>query len=166
MINPVLTNRQLFYLPSKLHHHADDLDRKGLDLGGGVALGRISGIDGPQLQATVAAKDDLLQGGVVAIDQHGAVVAAVAGILLAEDDGVALQVAGIHAVAFDPETKVLPVSGGPGRGDLFPVQDVLHSVNGDTRRDGAQYGDANGSRRSPTGLSQQLAGGDAEIVGQ
>lgn len=127
----------LFYLPSKLHHHTDDLDREGLNLGGGVALGRISGVDGPQLQATVAAKDDLLQGGIVAIDQHSAVVAAVAGILLAEDDGVALQIAGIHAVAFDPKSEVLPVSGGPGRRDLFPVKDVLQGVDGDSCPDGA-----------------------------
>ena len=48
-----LGHRVIFNLPTERHHYADDLDRKGLNLGGRVALWGISSIEGPRLRPLV-----------------------------------------------------------------------------------------------------------------
>ena len=86
-MNMNLTEVFLFYLPAQLHHDADDLDGERFYLGGGVDAWRIRRIGGAQLQAAVPPDHDLFEGGFIAVDKDGTVVAVTYLHRRAEDAG-------------------------------------------------------------------------------
>ena len=109
------------YFAPELHHHTSDGNGKIMDLFSGVSLGGVIRVSGNNGQGAILTQLDLFQGGVVAIDINHAVLSRFATGRFPDDDHVASEVVGPHAVALHLEGKIFSASAAHGGGDFLPI---------------------------------------------